>query len=72
MTELCKCALCGWIDHRHRTVETQMGRVIAGDSIQEVAEDYGYSSYEDMISDWQSVYDVVFEFAADKMRGKND
>ena len=35
------CALCGAPDSRHRDIETQMGRVIAGEPIEDVAADYG-------------------------------
>lgn len=60
------CAFCGWIDHRHRTTDAQMERIIAGDPIQSVAEDFG-TDIESMIAEWRSVFDVVFEFALDQL-----
>jgi hypothetical protein len=36
------CAFCGWRDARHRVLDAIVSRLSAGESVRNVADDYGY------------------------------
>lgn len=65
------CGVCGGPDQRHRTVDAQMERIIAGERIDEVAADYFDQAIEvgraypdevvAMVAAWHDSYTVAFE-----------
>jgi len=50
-----ECGLCGGPDAKHRSIEAQMERCLAGEPITEVAADYGFA-VADMIEQWYEGY----------------
>ena len=52
------CALCGHPYAYHRTAETQMGQIIAGDPLDLVADDYGITG-PDMVAGWAALLDLL-------------
>ena len=48
------CAVCGGPFAAHRTADAQMGRVSAGEPIDDVAKDYG-SSVTEMVTSWMAL-----------------
>ena len=54
------CELCGLPDSRHRLVDSEMERVIAGEDIADVAYDYG-TNVEKMVEQWQDAYTTALE-----------
>lgn len=54
-TEHRRCGLCGGPDARHRSVEAQMERCRAGEPIEDVAADYGFTVVE-MVGHWYEGY----------------
>ena len=53
------CVICGGPDADHRTVDAQMERVIAGEPIFRVAEDYD-RTISLMVASWAEAYDRAF------------
>lgn len=49
------CAFCGGPDSRHRVVDAQMERFIAGESMESVAADWDVTPVE-MVKDWSKAY----------------
>lgn len=51
------CAICGGKYAAHRTIDSQMGRVAAGDHIESVADDYDMTVPE-MVETWIALMEL--------------
>jgi hypothetical protein len=59
------CALCGGKYAAHRVVDAQVGRVVAGDSMESVADDYR-TDVATMLATWAALLDLLNEGSADE------
>lgn len=61
------CLMCGQIPYAaHRLIDAQMGRVVGGEPIEDVADDYE-TTVPKMVAGWVA----LMELLANKARGKN-
>jgi hypothetical protein len=54
------CAFCGGRFAFHREVDAQLGRVIGGDTLESVAEDYSLT-VRSMLRGWAALFDLLNE-----------
>lgn len=53
------CAMCGLIPYAaHRTIDAQMGRVVGGDPIEDVAQDYE-TTVPKMVAGWIALMELL-------------
>lgn len=63
------CGICGGPYAAHRTIDTQMGCVIAGDDIAQVANGYD-TTVAEMVTHWHAYIEVLQDDASRKAKGE--
>ena len=59
------CLICGRVPFAyHRLFDAELGMLIAGESLESVALEYGEDSIEDMVARWRGFLECLYDLAA--------